>query len=159
MINNTKKSLLELLQAKGPFNSQFTQSFLTSFPPFNIQTLILSLTSPYQVFPLLTNYLKYAFSKCLILLQIIWQTVKCRANQLVKIFLVRSRLMSLSDTQIFIALAIAIVPGVLALRLSLELYKQFSCQNRKNNAGCWGKIFALTSNSKTRTPVLWEFKQ
>ena len=31
--------------------------------------------------------------------------------------------MSLSDTQIFIALAIAIVPGVLALRLSLELYK------------------------------------
>ncbi|MDJ0724671.1 MAG: photosystem I reaction center subunit XII [Prochloraceae cyanobacterium] len=31
--------------------------------------------------------------------------------------------MSLSDTQIFIALAIAIVPGFLALRLSLELYK------------------------------------
>lgn len=31
--------------------------------------------------------------------------------------------MSLSDTQIFIALAIAIIPGVLALRLSLELYK------------------------------------
>lgn len=31
--------------------------------------------------------------------------------------------MSLSDTQIFIALAVAIIPGFLALRLSLELYK------------------------------------
>ncbi|MDJ0715099.1 MAG: photosystem I reaction center subunit XII [Prochloraceae cyanobacterium] len=30
---------------------------------------------------------------------------------------------SLSSTQIFIALAIAIIPGYLALLLSLELYK------------------------------------
>jgi photosystem I subunit XII len=29
----------------------------------------------------------------------------------------------LSDTQIFVALAIAIVPGILALRLATELYK------------------------------------
>ncbi|NJL38195.1 MAG: photosystem I reaction center subunit XII [Leptolyngbyaceae cyanobacterium SM1_4_3] len=31
--------------------------------------------------------------------------------------------MSLSDTQIFIALVIALIPGVLAFRLSTELYK------------------------------------
>jgi photosystem I subunit XII len=31
--------------------------------------------------------------------------------------------MALSDTQIFIALALALVPGILALRLSTELYK------------------------------------
>lgn len=31
--------------------------------------------------------------------------------------------MGLSDTQIFIALAIALLPGVLAFRLSTELYK------------------------------------
>ncbi len=31
--------------------------------------------------------------------------------------------MSLSDTQIFIALLVALVPGVLAYRLSTELYK------------------------------------
>jgi photosystem I subunit XII len=29
----------------------------------------------------------------------------------------------LSDTQVFVALAIAIVPGILALRLATELYK------------------------------------
>jgi photosystem I subunit XII len=29
----------------------------------------------------------------------------------------------LSDTQVFVALAIAIIPGILALRLSTELYK------------------------------------
>jgi photosystem I subunit XII len=31
--------------------------------------------------------------------------------------------MPLSETQIFIALALALLPGVLALRLSTELYK------------------------------------
>ncbi|MGB3613921.1 MAG: photosystem I reaction center subunit XII [Elainellaceae cyanobacterium] len=31
--------------------------------------------------------------------------------------------MSLSDTQIFAALAIALIPGILAFRLSTELYK------------------------------------
>ena len=31
--------------------------------------------------------------------------------------------MSISDTQVFIALIIALVPGVLALRLATELYK------------------------------------
>ncbi|WP_017300518.1 photosystem I reaction center subunit XII [Nodosilinea nodulosa] len=31
--------------------------------------------------------------------------------------------MPLSDTQIFIALALALLPGILALRLSTELYK------------------------------------
>ena len=31
--------------------------------------------------------------------------------------------MGLSDTQVFIALAIALIPGILALRLSTELYK------------------------------------
>ncbi|MBU6228988.1 MAG: photosystem I reaction center subunit XII [Cyanobacteria bacterium REEB459] len=31
--------------------------------------------------------------------------------------------MPLSDTQIFIALALALVPGILAFRLSTELYK------------------------------------
>ncbi|NJN57168.1 MAG: photosystem I reaction center subunit XII [Leptolyngbyaceae cyanobacterium RM2_2_4] len=31
--------------------------------------------------------------------------------------------MSLSDTQIFIALVVALIPGVLAFRLSTELYK------------------------------------
>lgn len=31
--------------------------------------------------------------------------------------------MSLSDTQIFIALVVALVPGVLAFRLATELYK------------------------------------
>jgi photosystem I subunit 12 len=29
----------------------------------------------------------------------------------------------MSDTQVFIALALALVPGLLALRLSTELYK------------------------------------
>lgn len=31
--------------------------------------------------------------------------------------------MSLSDSQVFIALVIALIPGVLAFRLSTELYK------------------------------------
>ncbi|MGB3309329.1 MAG: photosystem I reaction center subunit XII [Nodosilinea sp.] len=31
--------------------------------------------------------------------------------------------MPLSETQIFIALALALLPGILALRLSTELYK------------------------------------
>lgn len=31
--------------------------------------------------------------------------------------------MSLSDTQIFIALVVALIPGVMAFRLSTELYK------------------------------------
>ncbi|MEB3313966.1 MAG: photosystem I reaction center subunit XII [Cyanobacteriota bacterium] len=31
--------------------------------------------------------------------------------------------MALSNTQIFIALALALVPGILAFRLSTELYK------------------------------------
>ncbi|PZO43123.1 MAG: photosystem I reaction center subunit XII [Leptolyngbya sp.] len=31
--------------------------------------------------------------------------------------------MPLSDTQIFIALALALLPGILAVRLSTELYK------------------------------------
>ncbi|MGF1541484.1 MAG: photosystem I reaction center subunit XII [Pleurocapsa sp.] len=31
--------------------------------------------------------------------------------------------MPLSDSQIFIALIVALVPGIMALRLSLELYK------------------------------------
>ncbi|MBW4481562.1 photosystem I reaction center subunit XII [Nodosilinea sp. PGN35] len=31
--------------------------------------------------------------------------------------------MPLSDTQIFIALALALLPGILAFRLSTELYK------------------------------------
>ncbi|MBE9157201.1 photosystem I reaction center subunit XII [Nodosilinea sp. LEGE 06152] len=31
--------------------------------------------------------------------------------------------MPLSETQIFIALAVALLPGILALRLSTELYK------------------------------------
>jgi len=31
--------------------------------------------------------------------------------------------MALSDTQIYIALALALVPGILAFRLSTELYK------------------------------------
>jgi len=31
--------------------------------------------------------------------------------------------MPLSDTQIFIALAIALLPGIMAIRLSTELYK------------------------------------
>lgn len=31
--------------------------------------------------------------------------------------------MALSDTQIFVALVIALIPGVLAFRLSTELYK------------------------------------
>ncbi|MGB3292489.1 MAG: photosystem I reaction center subunit XII [Phormidesmis sp.] len=31
--------------------------------------------------------------------------------------------MTLSDTQIFVALAFALVPGFLALRLATELYK------------------------------------
>jgi photosystem I subunit XII len=29
----------------------------------------------------------------------------------------------MSDTQIFVALAVALIPGLLALRLSTELYK------------------------------------
>lgn len=31
--------------------------------------------------------------------------------------------MSLSDTQVYIALALALIPGILAFRLSTELYK------------------------------------
>lgn len=31
--------------------------------------------------------------------------------------------MALSDTQIFVALAVALVPGILAFRLATELYK------------------------------------
>ncbi len=31
--------------------------------------------------------------------------------------------MPLSDTQVFIALVVALIPGILAYRLSLELYK------------------------------------
>ena len=31
--------------------------------------------------------------------------------------------MAISDTQVFIALVIALFPGILALRLSTELYK------------------------------------
>jgi len=31
--------------------------------------------------------------------------------------------MPLSDTQIFVALAVALLPGILAIRLSTELYK------------------------------------
>lgn len=31
--------------------------------------------------------------------------------------------MSLSDTQIFVALVIALIPGILAARLATELYK------------------------------------
>jgi photosystem I subunit 12 len=31
--------------------------------------------------------------------------------------------MALSDTQVFVALAIALLPGILAFRLSTELYK------------------------------------
>jgi photosystem I subunit XII len=31
--------------------------------------------------------------------------------------------MSLSDSQVFIALVIALIPGILAFRLSTELYK------------------------------------
>ncbi|MEN9565583.1 MAG: hypothetical protein RLZZ69_779 [Cyanobacteriota bacterium] len=31
--------------------------------------------------------------------------------------------MSLTDTQVFIALAVALIPGIMALRLSTELYK------------------------------------
>lgn len=31
--------------------------------------------------------------------------------------------MSISDTQVFVALVVALVPGVLAFRLATELYK------------------------------------
>lgn len=31
--------------------------------------------------------------------------------------------MPISDTQIFIALAVALIPGIMAIRLSTELYK------------------------------------
>jgi photosystem I subunit XII len=31
--------------------------------------------------------------------------------------------MELSDTQVFVALVIALIPGILAFRLSTELYK------------------------------------
>ena len=31
--------------------------------------------------------------------------------------------MPLSDTQIFVALVIALIPGIMAIRLSTELYK------------------------------------
>ena len=31
--------------------------------------------------------------------------------------------MTLSDTQVFIALVIALIPGIMAIRLSTELYK------------------------------------
>lgn len=31
--------------------------------------------------------------------------------------------MSLSDTQVYVALVVALIPGILAFRLSTELYK------------------------------------
>ncbi|MBE9192916.1 photosystem I reaction center subunit XII [Gloeocapsopsis crepidinum LEGE 06123] len=31
--------------------------------------------------------------------------------------------MSISDTQVFVALVVALIPGVLAVRLATELYK------------------------------------
>ena len=31
--------------------------------------------------------------------------------------------MPLTDTQVFIALAVALIPGIMAIRLSTELYK------------------------------------
>lgn len=31
--------------------------------------------------------------------------------------------MNLSDTQVFVAMVVALIPGILALRLSTELYK------------------------------------
>ncbi|MBD2089409.1 photosystem I reaction center subunit XII [Microcoleus sp. FACHB-1515] len=31
--------------------------------------------------------------------------------------------MTISDTQVYIALVVALIPGILALRLSTELYK------------------------------------
>jgi photosystem I subunit XII len=31
--------------------------------------------------------------------------------------------MSLTDSQVFIALAVALIPGIMAIRLSTELYK------------------------------------
>jgi photosystem I subunit 12 len=31
--------------------------------------------------------------------------------------------MNLSDTQVYIALVVALIPGIMALRLSTELYK------------------------------------
>lgn len=31
--------------------------------------------------------------------------------------------MSISDTQVFVALVVALIPGILALRLATELYK------------------------------------
>ncbi|HEY9635194.1 MULTISPECIES: photosystem I reaction center subunit XII [Cyanophyceae] len=31
--------------------------------------------------------------------------------------------MSLSDTQVFVALVVALIPGILAFRLATELYK------------------------------------
>ena len=36
---------------------------------------------------------------------------------------VRRTIMQLSDTQVFIALVVALIPGIMAIRLSTELYK------------------------------------
>ena len=36
---------------------------------------------------------------------------------------VRRKITMLSDTQIFIALVVALIPGIMAIRLSTELYK------------------------------------
>ena len=36
---------------------------------------------------------------------------------------VRRIIMQLSDTQVFIALVVALIPGIMAIRLSTELYK------------------------------------
>lgn len=40
------------------------------------------------------------------------------------VYLLRSPfIMPLSETQVFVALVVALIPGILALRLSTELYK------------------------------------
>ena len=36
---------------------------------------------------------------------------------------VRRKITMLSDTQVFIALVVALIPGIMAIRLSTELYK------------------------------------
>jgi photosystem I subunit 12 len=47
-----------------------------------------------------------------------------RDGDLICLIKKRSRItMALSDTQIFIALAVALIPGIMAIRLSTELYK------------------------------------
>jgi photosystem I subunit 12 len=40
-----------------------------------------------------------------------------------KLFTMRIHFMPISDTQVYIALVIALIPGILAFRLSTELYK------------------------------------